>query len=63
MSSVPPGGLLLDTGANGYLASVTIQVFLQHGYRFLGTVCSAQPNAWMKAYFGSKFELVEDNVT
>ncbi|KAH8690829.1 NAD dependent epimerase/dehydratase family protein [Talaromyces proteolyticus] len=59
MSSVPPGGLILVTGANGYIASVAIQVFLQRGYCVRGTVRSVASNAWMKAYFGPKFELVE----
>ncbi|KAL2858583.1 hypothetical protein BJY01DRAFT_256720 [Aspergillus pseudoustus] len=58
-SSVPKGGLILVTGANGYIASVTIQVFLQRGYRVRGTVRSATSSAWMKRYFGSEFELIE----
>ncbi|KID73822.1 NAD-dependent epimerase/dehydratase terH [Metarhizium brunneum] len=59
MTSIPPGGLLLVTGANGYIASVAIQVFLQRGYQVRGTVRSAASNIWMKTYFGPKFELVE----
>ncbi|PKK49054.1 hypothetical protein CI102_6503 [Trichoderma harzianum] len=59
MSSVPPGGLILVTGASGYIGSVTVQVFLQRGYRVRGTVRSVAPNAWMKEYFGPKFELIE----
>ncbi|KAL7782939.1 NAD dependent epimerase/dehydratase family protein [Trichoderma ceciliae] len=59
MSSVPPGGLILVTGANGYIASVAIQLFLQRGYCVRGTVRSVSSNAWMTAYFGPKFELVE----
>lgn len=58
-SSIPPGGLILVTGANGYVASVAIQVFLQRGYCVRGTVRSLASNAWMKTYFGPKFELVE----
>ncbi|KAL6802864.1 NAD(P)-binding protein [Trichoderma sp. SZMC 28013] len=37
----------------------TVQVFLQRGYRVRGTVRSVASNAWMKEYFGPKFELVE----
>ncbi|KAF5532808.1 aldehyde reductase II [Fusarium mexicanum] len=59
MSSVPPGGLILITGANGYIASVAVQVFLQRGYRVRGTVRSITVNAWMKAFFGPNFELVQ----
>ena len=59
MSSVQPGGVILVTGANGYIASVAIQVFLQRGYRVRGTVRSIASNAWMMGYFGPKFELVE----
>ncbi|KAL6859437.1 NAD(P)-binding protein [Trichoderma novae-zelandiae] len=36
MPSVPPGGLILVTGANGYIASVAVQVFLQRGYHTYG---------------------------
>ncbi|KAJ4214576.1 hypothetical protein NW759_010131 [Fusarium solani] len=59
MSPVPPGGLILVSGANGYIASVTIQVFLQRGYRVRGTVRSVASNAWMTTHFGPSFELVE----
>ncbi|EED16441.1 NAD dependent epimerase/dehydratase, putative [Talaromyces stipitatus ATCC 10500] len=57
--SVPPGGLILLTGANGYIASVTIHLFLARGYSIRGTVRSIRRNAWMKTYFGPRFELVE----
>lgn len=57
--SVSPGGLILLTGANGYLASVTISLFLQHGYSVRGTVRSIAAHAWMSEYFGPRFELVE----
>ncbi|KAL6823578.1 NAD(P)-binding protein [Trichoderma camerunense] len=59
MASVPPGGLILVTGASGYIGSVTVQVFLQRGYRVRGTVRSVASNAWMTEYFGPKFELIE----
>ncbi|KAF4333108.1 aldehyde reductase II [Fusarium beomiforme] len=55
----PPGGLILITGANGYIASVAIQVFLQRGYRVRGTVRSINANAWMSTFFGPNFELVQ----
>lgn len=57
--SVPPGGRILLTGANGYLASVTISLFLERGYSVRGTVRSVAAHAWMKTYFGERFELVE----
>ncbi|EXM21900.1 hypothetical protein RAB80_012991 [Fusarium oxysporum f. sp. vasinfectum] len=59
MSSVPPGGLILITGANGYIASVAVHVFLQRGYHVRGTVRSITANTWMKTFFGSNFELVQ----
>lgn len=59
MPSVPAGGVILVTGANGYLGSVTSQVFIRHGYRVRGTVRSITSCAWMKSFFGPKFELVE----
>ncbi len=46
------------TGANGYIASVAIQIFLQRGYRVRGTVRSLASNAWMITHFGPEFELV-----
>ncbi|KAF3399498.1 hypothetical protein DPV78_006435 [Talaromyces pinophilus] len=57
--SVPPGGRILLTGANGYLASVTISLFLERGCSVRGTVRSVAAHAWMKTYFGERFELVE----
>ncbi|KAF4443170.1 NAD dependent epimerase/dehydratase family protein [Fusarium austroafricanum] len=59
MSSVPPGGLILITGANGYIASVAVQTFLRHGFRVRGTVRSTTTNTWMKTHFGPNFELAE----
>lgn len=59
MSSVPPGGLILVTGANGYLASVTIAPLLQRGYSVRGTVRSLASHTWMSSHFGHRFELVE----
>lgn len=32
MASVPPGGLILVTGANGYVASVANKVFVERDY-------------------------------
>ncbi|KAL7935932.1 NAD(P)-binding protein [Trichoderma chlorosporum] len=59
MSVVPPGGLILVTGASGYVGSVTIKVFLQRGYRVRGTVRSLASSFWMNEYFGPRFELVQ----
>ncbi len=59
MPSVPPGGLILVIGANGYIASVTIQVLLEHGYRVRGTVRAGETYKWMLEYYGPKFQLVE----
>ncbi|KAM0469456.1 hypothetical protein ACHAPX_010477 [Trichoderma viride] len=58
MASVPPGGLILVTGANSYVASIAIKVSLQRGYCVCGNVRSIDHNAWMEAYFGPKFKLV-----
>lgn len=59
MSIVPPQGLILVTGANGYVGSVVVKTFLDHGYKVRGTVRSASKYSWMPAYFGPNFSLVE----
>lgn len=61
MSIVPPGGLVLVTGANGYIASVTIGTLLRHGYEVRGTVRSLPKHQWMKEFYGLKFSLIEVN--
>ncbi|KFA70223.1 hypothetical protein S40285_04430 [Stachybotrys chlorohalonatus IBT 40285] len=59
MPVVPPNGLILVTGANGYIASVAIKVFLEEGYSVRGTVRSTAKHEWMLAHFGPKFSLAE----
>ncbi|PYI23170.1 putative aldehyde reductase [Aspergillus violaceofuscus CBS 115571] len=46
---IPPGSLILVTGANGYIASHTIDILLQRGYKVRGTVRTAKP--WLDRYF------------
>ena len=59
MSTVPPGGLILITGANGYIASITVQEAIKRGYKVRGTVRSIEKNKWMLEHFGPNLELVE----
>lgn len=59
MPTVQPGGLVLVTGANGYIASVTIKTLLDRGYQVRGTVRSVEKHGWMRDYFGPSFSLVE----
>ncbi|CAH0045240.1 unnamed protein product [Clonostachys solani] len=59
MSFVPPGGLVLVTGANGYIASVTVKTLLEAGYSVRGTVRSISKHRPLLDYFGPKFSLVE----
>ncbi|KAF2123122.1 NAD dependent epimerase/dehydratase family protein [Lophiotrema nucula] len=57
MPTVPPGGLILVTGANGYIAGASIQVFLDKGYKVRGTVRNAEKNQWMLKHYGPNFSL------
>ena len=59
MPPVPAGGLILVTGASGYIAGVLIQVLLDQGYSVRGTVRSATRHQWMLKHYGPKFTLVE----
>ncbi|KAF2475134.1 NAD dependent epimerase/dehydratase family protein [Lindgomyces ingoldianus] len=59
MPIVPAGGLVLVTGANGYVAGVTIQKLLDAGFKVRGTVRSIEKNNWMLDHYGSNFTLVE----
>lgn len=59
MAIVPRGGLVLVTGANGYLGSVAVKTLLLEGYRVRGTVRDMQKHSWMQDYFGPEFSLVE----
>lgn len=61
MTVVPPGSLVLVTGANGFIAMWIIHVLLEKGYRVRGTVRSAEKIAHIKKTFekyGDKIELV-----
>uniref|UniRef100_A0A8H7N2J7 NAD-dependent epimerase/dehydratase domain-containing protein n=1 Tax=Bionectria ochroleuca TaxID=29856 RepID=A0A8H7N2J7_BIOOC len=59
MPAVPPNGLILLTGANGYIASVTAKVLIDRGYKVRGTVRSISNFSWMPSYYGPNFTLAE----
>lgn len=59
MTTVQPGGLILITGANGYIASIAVQQALERGFKVRGTVRSIEKNKWMLKHFGPNLELVE----
>ncbi|KAH8753268.1 NAD dependent epimerase/dehydratase family protein [Diaporthe sp. PMI_573] len=59
MAVVPPKGLILVTGANGYIGSTMVKVCLEQGYAVRGMVRSASKNQWMLSYFGPNLSLVE----
>lgn len=55
-------GLVLVTGANGFIAARTVETFLVSGYSVRGTVRSianSQPLLDALKYFSDRFELVE----
>ncbi|KZF24892.1 putative aldehyde reductase II [Xylona heveae TC161] len=61
-SIVPPGGRILITGVNGFLASHLALVLLKRGYGVRGTVRSADKADWIKAAIsqrelGDRFEV------
>jgi nucleoside-diphosphate-sugar epimerase len=47
-TTVPPGGLVLVTGANGFIGSHIVQGLLKRGYAVRGTVRSEDKAAWIK---------------
>ncbi|KAF9640008.1 hypothetical protein BFW01_g11814 [Lasiodiplodia theobromae] len=63
--ALPPGSLILITGANGLLASHLCSALLSAGYRVRGTVRSARQHAWLADLFATRhgspdrFELFE----
>jgi nucleoside-diphosphate-sugar epimerase len=58
MPTVPAGGLILVTGANGYVAGITVQVLLARGFRVRGTVRDVSKHSWMQSHYGANFSLV-----
>ena len=55
-SPSPSPKLVLVTGANGYLASATVQHFLEHGYHVRGTVRSLHKAEGLKAALYPQYE-------
>jgi nucleoside-diphosphate-sugar epimerase len=47
MAFISPQGLILVTGANGYIGSTILKVSLDQGYAVSGSVRSAAKNQWM----------------
>ncbi|KAI0391904.1 hypothetical protein F5Y17DRAFT_385619 [Xylariaceae sp. FL0594] len=63
--TIPPGSLILVTGANGLIASWAVDKLLEAGYRVRGTVRSTSRCAWMIPFFENRhgrkdcFEMVQ----
>lgn len=62
---VPPGGLVLVTGVNGFLASHIALNLLERGYKVRGTVRSQEKADWIteaiaKRYPDASFETALD---
>ncbi|KAJ3752509.1 D-lactaldehyde dehydrogenase [Lentinula raphanica] len=61
MPIVPPGGRVLVTGANGYIAAWIVRTLLEKGYRVRGTVRTEDKGlGLLKIFerFGKSFEIV-----
>ena len=61
MTVVPPGSLVLVTGANGFIAMWIIRLLLEKGYCVRGTVRSSDKIAHIKKTFkeyGDRIEIV-----
>lgn len=59
---VHPGSLVVVTGVNGHVASITALRLLEHGYRVRGTVRVLKSASFVQkslARFGDKLEVVE----
>ncbi|KAF2029220.1 NAD(P)-binding protein [Setomelanomma holmii] len=59
MSVVKPDNLVLVTGANGYIGGVTVQKFLEAGFRVRETVRDPSKHEWKLSHYGSNFSLIE----
>lgn len=51
--AIPKGAWILVTGANGYIASNTVDLLLEFGYNVRGTVRSEKP--WLVSLFENKY--------
>ena len=61
MPSIPPGGKVLVTGANGYIASWIVRYLLEAGFHVRGSIRSEAKGVFLKetwATYGDKFELI-----
>jgi nucleoside-diphosphate-sugar epimerase len=52
---VPPGGLVLVTGVNGFIASHIASNLLKLGYAVRGSLRSLERGAWIKEFFDSRY--------
>lgn len=51
--AIPPGSLVLVTGANGYIASHIVNELLELGFKVRGTVREEKP--WLDRFFEEKY--------
>ena len=52
---IPPGSIVLVTGANGYIGSHVADQLIQAGYLVRGTSRDAAKTAWMSEMFDKKY--------
>ena len=52
---IPPGSLILVTGANGFIGSHVADQLLEAGYRVRGTSRNESKSAWVKELFDGKY--------
>ncbi|KAL4860831.1 hypothetical protein BDV12DRAFT_204653 [Aspergillus spectabilis] len=52
---IPPGSLILVTGANGFIASHVVDQLLAAGWRVRGTVRERKRTEWLSEHFDEKY--------
>jgi nucleoside-diphosphate-sugar epimerase len=53
--AIPPGSLVVVTGANGFIASHVADQFLEARYRVRGTVRNIHRAGWLQGFFDQRY--------